>query len=130
MATANAVTAAGIDAVYYMTRDFNRARKFYEGVLGLKPARQQSNEGNDWVEYELGDGSTFGLGHMSGEEFHGSGGAMFAVPDVKQALDLAKESGATVVWDVMEMPECSMAWAIDTEGNSFGLHHRKDGTVG
>jgi predicted enzyme related to lactoylglutathione lyase len=130
MATTNVVTAAGIDAVYYMTRDFQRARKFYEGVLGLKPAWQQSNEGNDWVEYELGDGSTFGLGHMPDSEFRGSAGVLFAVSDVKQALEQAKNAGATVLFDAFEMPGCEMAGCMDTEGNSLFLHHRKDGSVG
>lgn len=130
MATANAVNAAGIDAVYYMTRDFERARKFYEGALGLKPVWQQSNDGNDWVEYELGDGSTFGLGYMSDNEFSASAGVLFSVSDVQQALDQAKRAGATVLFDPFDMPACSMAGCVDTEGNKFYLHHRNDGTVG
>jgi predicted enzyme related to lactoylglutathione lyase len=130
MATTNAVTAAGVDAVYYMTSDFNRARKFYEGVLGLKPAWQQSNDGNDWIEYELGDGTTFGLGHMSDSEFSRSGGVLFAVSDVNQALEQAKQAGATVLFEAFEMQGCTLAGCLDTEGNSFYLHHRKDGTVG
>jgi predicted enzyme related to lactoylglutathione lyase len=130
MATTNAVTAAGVDAVYYMTRDFNRARNFYEGVLGLKPAWQQSNEGNDWIEYALSDGATFGLGYMADGEFRGSGGVLCAVSDVKQALEQAKQAGATVLFDAFEMQGCTMAGCLDPEGNSFYLHHRKDGTVG
>jgi predicted enzyme related to lactoylglutathione lyase len=130
MATANIVTAAGVDAVYYMTSDFNRARKFYEGALGLKPVWQQSNDGNDWIEYELGDGSTFGLGYMSENEFSPSAGVLFAVSDVTQALEQAKQAGGTVLFETFEMPGCTMAGCTDTEGNKLFLHHRKDGTVG
>ncbi len=130
MATANLVTAAGVDAVYYMTKDFKRAQAFYETALGLKPEWSQSGDGGDWAEYALPDGSTFGLGYMPDSEFHSSGGVMFAVSDVARALEQAKQAGATVVFDVMDMPSCTMAWCVDTEGNSFGLHHRKDGTVG
>lgn len=131
MATANAVTAAGIDAVYYMTQDFNRARNFYESVLGLKPTAEQSGEGNNnFVEYELSDGATFGLGYLDDTPFNPSGGVLFSVADVPRALESAKSAGAKVLMETFEMPGCTMAWCVDPEGNSFMLHHRKDGTVG
>ncbi len=127
MATAEATTTAtGIDAVYYMTRDFQRARNFYESVLGLKSAAEMTGEdGSSFVEYELKDGTTFGLGFLLNAPWHDSGGAMFAVPDVKAALERAKSAGAQVQFDYMELPSCHMAWALDTEGNSFCVHHRK-----
>ena len=131
MATAQETTVAlGMDAVYYMTKDLQRARKFYEGVLGLKPTWEMPGDGGSFVEYELSDGSTFGLGHMPGAPWHESGGAMFAVGDVKATLEKAKEAGAQVFFDYMELEPCEMAWVSDTEGNSLGLHHRKDGSVG
>lgn len=130
MATVNTVTAAGIDAVYYMTRDIKRARNFYEGVLGLKPNAEQSGEGGDFIEYELSDGSTFGLGYLPDTPFNPSGGVLFSVADVARALESAKSAGASVLMETFEMPGCTMAWCVDTEGNSFMLHHRKDGTVG
>jgi predicted enzyme related to lactoylglutathione lyase len=126
MATATATTATGIDAVYYMTQDIQRARTFYETLLGLKPAVEMNGDGGGtFVEYELADGATFGLGHLPDAPFHESGGVMFAVPDVQAALDRAKELGARVVFDYMELPVCHMAWLVDTEGNGFCLHHRK-----
>jgi predicted enzyme related to lactoylglutathione lyase len=39
--------------------DIKRAREFYEGVLGLKPAMESA--GGMWVEYEIGNG-TLGVG--------------------------------------------------------------------
>lgn len=133
MATAQETTTAiGLDAVYYMTKDFQRARKFYEGVLGLKMTADMSGDagGSSFVEYELPDGTAFGLGYMPDAPWHESGGAMFAVADVKAALEKAKAAGAHVAFDYMELEPCEMAWVVDTEGNSFGLHHRKDGSVG
>ena len=133
MATAQETTVAvGLDAVYYMTKDLQRARTFYEGVLGLNVTADMPGEGGGsaFVEYELPDGTAFGLGYLPDAPWHESGGAMFAVADVKAALEKAKEAGAQVVFDYMELPPCEMAWVTDTEGNSFGLHHRKDGTVG
>lgn len=127
MATAEAARlVTGMDAVYYMTQDLQRARTFYEGVLGLNPTWEIAGEGGgSFVEYDLPDGTTFGLGHIPGSPWHESGGVMFAVPDVKEALERAKAAGATVQFDYMELPVCHMAWARDPEGNSFCLHHRK-----
>src|SRR5450432_187283 len=39
--------------------DMKRAREFYEGVLGLKPAMESA--GGMWIEYEIGNG-TFAIG--------------------------------------------------------------------
>lgn len=125
MATTSAAIATGIDAVYYMSKDFNRICSFYEKVLGLQPAWKDKTDGGEWAEYELADGSTFGLGHMPGQPFSPSGGVMFAVPDVQEALQRAKDAGATVAFDFMETPACYMAWCLDTEGNVFCLHKRK-----
>jgi predicted enzyme related to lactoylglutathione lyase len=132
MATAQETTVAlGMDAVYYMTKDLQRARNFYENVLGLRATFDMSGDGGgSFVEYELPDGSTFGLGHIPDAPFHESGGAMFAVADVKAALEKAKAAGAQVFFDYMDLQPCEMAWVSDTEGNSLGLHHRKDGSVG
>jgi predicted enzyme related to lactoylglutathione lyase len=55
---------------------------------------------------------------------------LFAVSDVTQALEQAKQAGATVLFDAFDMPGCTMAGCTDTEGNKLYLHHRKDGTVG
>jgi predicted enzyme related to lactoylglutathione lyase len=124
MATVQSSIATGMDAVYYLTKDFARARTFYEGALGMRPTWEDSSEGGQWVEYQLADGTTFGLGHMPGSEFHPSGGIMFAVPDVKDALSRVKDAGAGVVFDYLETPVCHMAWCVDSEGNTFCLHHR------
>lgn len=125
MATATATTATGIDAVYYLTQDLKRARAFYETLLGLKPTVEMGGEGSEFVEYDLPDGTTFGLGYIPDAPFHESGGAMFAVPDVAAAFERAKELGARVNFDFMDLPSCHMAWVQDTEGNGFCLHHRK-----
>jgi predicted enzyme related to lactoylglutathione lyase len=126
MATAQAVTVTGMDAVYYLAKDFKRARTFYESALGLRVSSEMQGEGGgEFVEYDLSDGSTFGLAYLPDTPWHESGGVMFAVPNVKQALERAKSAGASVYYDTMELPSCEMAWARDTEGNSFSVHHRK-----
>jgi predicted enzyme related to lactoylglutathione lyase len=126
MATAeNTATIAGIDAIYYMTKDFDRARRFYEGAFDLKPTFEMvGDEGGSFVEYDLPDGTTFGLAQLKDSEWHMNGSIEFAVPDVDGALQRALAAGATLNED-LELPSCRMAWLQDTEGNSFCLHRRK-----
>jgi catechol 2,3-dioxygenase-like lactoylglutathione lyase family enzyme len=38
----------------YPVTDLKRARAFYEGTLGLKPATAYEGDGTGWVEYEIG----------------------------------------------------------------------------
>ncbi|HZL78085.1 MAG TPA: VOC family protein [Candidatus Limnocylindrales bacterium] len=38
----------------YAVTDMARARKFYEGVLGLKPTTVVDSAHGQWVEYEFG----------------------------------------------------------------------------
>jgi predicted enzyme related to lactoylglutathione lyase len=120
----------GIDAVYYMVKDVARARKFYEGALGFEPTNIA--EGGEWegAEYEMPTGQTFGIGKSAQAPWSQSGGMMLSVHDVNETAERVAESGGQVVMGPMDTPVCIMAWCIDTEGNTFSLHHRKDGSVG
>jgi predicted enzyme related to lactoylglutathione lyase len=120
----------GLDALYYMVKDVARARRFYEEGLGFEAAFV--SESGEWVgvEYEMADGQTFGLGKSSEVPWRECGGAMFAVHDVGLATARVREFGGQVHADTFDTPGCVMSWCEDTEGNTFCLHHRKDGTVG
>lgn len=126
MATAQTTTlVTGMDAVYYLAKDFDRARKFYETGLGFKPATEMVGEGGgSFVEYEFADGTTFGIALLGDSPWHMNGSIEFTVPDVDAAIKSAVAAGATLNED-MELPTCRMAWLTDTEGNSFCLHRRK-----
>ncbi len=125
MATAQSTaTITGIDAVYYIAKDFDRARRFYEGAFDLRPTSEMIGEGGSFVEYNLPDGATFGLAKLNDSEWHMNGSIEFAVPDVDAAVLRATASGATLNED-LDLPSCRMAWLQDTEGNSFCLHKRK-----
>jgi predicted enzyme related to lactoylglutathione lyase len=120
----------GIDAVYYMVKDVARARKFWEEVVGFVPVHVA--EGGEWegAEYEMPTGQTFGIGKNGDTPWTQSGGMMLSVHDVAEAAKRVAEGGGKVLMGPMDTPVCVMAWCIDTEGNSFSLHHRKDGSVG
>ena len=130
MTTAKISAPAGIDAVYYMVKDVARARKFYEEGLGFQPS--YVSESGEWtgVEYELPTGQTFGLGKSDAVPWRECGGAMIAVDDVASATSRVRAFGGKVHMEAMVTPVCTMSWCEDTEGNTFSLHHRSDGTVG
>jgi predicted enzyme related to lactoylglutathione lyase len=123
MSTAtNPVAVSGIDCVCYLAKDLARARNFYQNVLGLKP----STEAENWVEYELSDGTTFAIARLDGDRWFPAGGAMFAVPDVHAALERLRASGVTIYTEeVMDTAVCHQAWCEDTEGNNLCVHKRK-----
>ncbi len=47
--------------IAYPVTDIPRARKFYEGVLGMKPNAALPSETPHWIEYDIGPG-TLGIG--------------------------------------------------------------------
>lgn len=114
-------TATGIDCVSYLTKDFARARAFYETTLGLKP----ETEGDHWVEYALGDGTSFALAQLPDGAWYQTGGVMFAVPDVRTTAKNLEAAGVKLFADVMDMSSCLTLWCEDTEGNNFAIHQRK-----
>ena len=113
----------GIDVHTYQVKDTKRAIAFYRDVLGLTP----SFEREDGAEFDLGDGSTFGLWN-GGERFPwmAGNGVMFSVADFDAAVSAAKARGVAVHMQT-ETPVCFMALAQDSEGNHFLLHKRKPG---
>lgn len=128
--TSKVSSPRGIDAVYYVVKDVARARAFYEQFLGFHPSFV--SESGDWtgVEYELPSGQTFGLGKNAEVPWRECGGVMISVADVAESTRGVFDGGGKVLAGPMDGPVCSMTWCEDTEGNTFCLHHRKDGSVG
>lgn len=116
-----AIKISGIDVTTYLTKDPDRALEFYRDVLEL-PVSWRSERG---AEFELPDGSTFGLWQMEDGSWRSSGIVMFSVPDVKAAADYFRERGAHIAPEIEENDNCSMAFGKDPEGNEFILHQRK-----
>jgi predicted enzyme related to lactoylglutathione lyase len=114
----------GIDRSDYMVTDLARAIAFYRDVLGLEPASGSVAE--QGVEYELHDGSTFGL-WVGGDEqpFAPGNGVMFAVDDLDAALAELQARGLPIIVQ-RETRVCRYALIYDSEGNVVNLHRRKD----
>jgi predicted enzyme related to lactoylglutathione lyase len=117
-----------MDLSGYMVNDAARAIAFYREVLGLEPVKTYPD--NRGAEYELPDGTTFGLwgggGHVM--PFQPSNGILFAVDDLDAAVAAVEARGIPIVMR-NETPVCVMAAINDTEGNLVVLHKRKPGAT-
>jgi predicted enzyme related to lactoylglutathione lyase len=114
----------GMDLSGYMVKDTRRAIGFYRDVLGLEPVRVYPDDRG--AEYELADGTTFGLWGGGGAvmPFQPSNGILFAVDDLDAAVAAMKARGIPIHME-HETPVCFMAMISDSEGNSIVLHKRK-----
>ena len=114
----------GIDASYYYVLDMKRAVDFYKALLGAEPTLKFADSVYEWT---FPDGATFGL-YQPGEQeggFRPGGGILFNVDDVAAAMGAAKARGVTFHGHE-DTPNCRMAFGVDSEGNGFILHRRKD----
>ncbi|HZV79835.1 MAG TPA: VOC family protein [Candidatus Binatus sp.] len=117
-------TVTGLDMSGYMVKDAKRAIEFYRDVLGLEPVLVYPEDRG--AEYELSDGTTFGLWGGGGRvmPFQPSNGILFAVDDLDKAVAAVKARGIPVAME-FDGPKCSMAMIFDTEGNMVTFHKRK-----
>jgi predicted enzyme related to lactoylglutathione lyase len=116
-----------MDLVGYMAKDVPRAIAFYRDAIGLTPTKLFDNDAG--AEFELSDGSTFGL--WSGNDmmpFQPSNCILFAVDDFDKTLQGLKDKNVPIVMQ-HEGDVCFMVMVNDTEGNSVILHKRKPGNA-
>ena len=103
--------------------DAERARKFYQDLLGLKPS-MTGMEGM-WVEYEIG-GTTIGVGcHPAWKPSRDGTSVAFEVDDIDATIAKLKERGVAFDMDKLETPVCWMAQFRDPDGNKLLVHKRK-----
>jgi len=112
-------TINGIDMAGYFVTDPQRAIDFYRDVLGLTPTEITPGRGS---EFELADGSTFGVWSMP--DNRRGGFVMFAVDSVRAKAAELRSRGVELS-DVTETPNCFMAFGPDPEGTAVILHQRK-----
>ncbi len=104
--------------------DMKRARAFYEGALGLKPAGE-FGEGV-WIEYGVGD-DTLAIGSV-GEQWKPSvdgSSVAIEVDDFEGAVQDLKAAGVTFAAEGIESPVCRMAVVQDPDGNKIIIHKLK-----
>lgn len=103
--------------------DKERARKFYQETLELKPTTT-AMEGA-WVEYDLG-AVTIGVGcHPMWKPSRDGTSVAFEVEDFDGIHAKLKERGVTFDIEKTETPVCWMAQFRDPDGNKLLIHKRK-----
>ena len=115
---------------YIPVADVGRARKFYEGTLGLEPKEEYAGG----VIYECGKGSRVFMYPSPGAGTSKASTAFWAVADVVAEVADLKARG--VVFEEYDMPGMKMvnsiltaggaktAWFKDTEGNILAVSQR------
>ncbi len=110
--------------IAYPVKDMARARKFYEEVIGLKV---EQAFGENFIEYDLGEGVTFTLGKMEGWNPSDNGSyAAFEVEDYDEAMKKLRDNGAKFEMETQDLPSCRMSIVQDTEGNKIMIHKIKN----
>jgi len=104
--------------------DIKRAREFYEGVLGLKPAMESA--GGLWVEYEIGHG-TFAIGCYGDVWKPTNQGTLvaFEVENLNETLAQLKSHDVKFSLEPTDSPVCRFAIISDPDGNQVMIHKRK-----
>jgi predicted enzyme related to lactoylglutathione lyase len=104
--------------------DIQRAREFYEGVLGLKVSDEMM--GGKWIEYAMDD-DTLAIANV-GEQWTPSdqGTAVaFEVEDFDKAVKRLKDQHVRFTAEPFETPCCRMAVVQDPDGNKLIIHKLK-----
>ena len=114
--------------IAYPVSDINRARDFYENLLGLPPGEFnheiEGMPGKYWIEYEVGNVT---LAISNAWETAGQSGpsVAFEVEDLQEAVSHLKKAGVRLLADNIETPVCSFALVADPDGNGITIHKRK-----
>ena len=109
----------------YPITDVPRARAFYEGVLGLKPAMaDEFTKGQWWIEYEIGTG-TLALSNAWPPSGQSGPNIALEVTDLDGALNFVKAKNVPVSYGPIDSPVCRFFGVKDPDGNDVTLHQRK-----
>ena len=109
--------------VLHAVKDVAAARKFYEGLLGLKTGIQlELAPGQWWIEYDVA-GQALAISNMMPGKPASS--LALEVADLDAALAAVKAAGAPITIEPMEFPPCRMFIVKDPAGNEITLHQRK-----
>jgi len=118
--------AIEIAFVGYPVTDLARARRFYEGTLGLQVTHSFGGEDTAWIEYDIGP-HTLAIGNGMADWQPSPQGATAAleVDDFDEALERIKRDGVPVAFGPEETPVCRMIGVSDPDGNTLIIHKRK-----
>jgi predicted enzyme related to lactoylglutathione lyase len=109
----------------YPVSDIDRARKFYEGALGLKPgAQMEFSPGTWWIEYDIGS-TALGITNFEKPDCRKGPAVALEVTDYDAALATVKAAGLEITWGPNDFPPCRCFGIKDPDGNELYIHQRK-----
>jgi predicted enzyme related to lactoylglutathione lyase len=109
--------------VFHAVTDIARARRFYEGLLGLKQLLEvEFAPGQWWIEYDIAGQALAISNAMPGEP---SKSLVLEVANLDAARAAAGAAGVAIPLEVIEFPPCRMFKVADPDGNEIGLHQKK-----
>lgn len=107
----------------YAVTNMAKAKKFYEGALGLKPTRKFSP---NFIEYDIGPGTlVVACAPKQWQPSTKGTSAALEVTDFKAAIAHLKKKKIKFAVGPVESPPCWMVGVRDPDGNLICLHHRK-----
>jgi catechol 2,3-dioxygenase-like lactoylglutathione lyase family enzyme len=108
----------------YPVTDLQRARDFYETVLGLIPSwiHDKGEEGS-WIEYELGS-RTFAISNIAKDWKPSSDGPSiaFEVEDFDSTIAELQSQHVKFAIEPLTTEVCRMALITDPDGNLLIIH--------
>ena len=117
------ITYKEIAFTAYAVTNMRRARKFYEGVLGLTPSRELSK---NFVEYDIGRGTlVVACAPDLWKPSKKGTTAALEVTDFDAALAELKKKRIPAAVGPQDFPTCRMVAVRDPDGNLIALHQRK-----
>lgn len=117
------IDVKGVAFVSYYVTDIERARTFYEEVLGLKVALEyQGAPGKWWIEYDVG-GATFAIRNFG--ELDSKVLLALEVANIDAALVAVQSAQATITEKLEEFPRCRSFTFKDPDGNEIIIHQLK-----
>ena len=104
--------------------DIERARKFYEGVLGLTISERMM--GGQWIEYNVGSG-TLAIANVGKDWKPSDDGTSVALEmeEFDQTIAELKQANVGFAAEPFETPCCHMAVVQDPDGNKIIIHKLK-----
>ena len=111
--------------------DLERAKRFYETMLGLKPMLAKNDNSSGMAMFECGNGTQIELYKRSPSKADNTV-ATFEVSDIEDEVNALRGKG--VVFEEYDMPEIKTqngistqgpvkaAWFKDSEGNILCIH--------
>ena len=118
------ITIKEVAFVCHTVSDIPRARKFYEGVLGLKHLMNaEFAPGVWWVEYDIA-GTALAVTNAQ-PPTPGGASLSLEVKGLDETREAIKAAGIEATFEVMDFPTCKIFGITTPDGYSVMFHEHK-----